>query len=301
MENRADIALVTENRLLTEPEGGDWYVRQVLDEDALLTAALARNGLRATRVAWDDPMVAWAGFRAVILRTPWNYADHFPAFEAWLEDVAAASRLMNPLSLVRWNVDKHYLGALAAGGLGVVPTLWFERGQTLDLERISAFTDHPHVVIKPTVSAGARLTFRLSTADLGREKPRFDALLQQEGLMVQPSQDRVLSDGELTFVVIDGRFSHAVRKIPKAGDFRVQDDLGGRVVAHVATTHERQFAERAVALSPQRPLYARVDAVTGNDGQLRLMELELIEPELFLRFEPQSAEDLASAIATGLR
>jgi glutathione synthase/RimK-type ligase-like ATP-grasp enzyme len=297
MTDRPEIALVTETRFLSEPEGGDWYIRQVLDEDALLIAALEREGIAATRVAWEDPAVAWERFDAVMLRTPWNYADHFAAFDGWLEKVATVSQLVNPLPLVRWNVDKHYLGALAAGGLDVVPTIWFERGETLNLRRIEEFTSAFHVVVKPTISAGARLTFRMSQGDLANECKAFDIMLQREGLMVQPSQDRVLGEGELTFVVIDGEFSHAVRKLPKPGDFRVQDDLGGRVVPHTATESERRFAERAVALCPRRPLYARVDAVFGNDGRLRLMELELIEPELFLRFHPSAADALADGLA----
>ena len=151
--------------------------------------------------------------------------------------------------------------------------------------------------MKPAVSGAARHTYRLNAANLDAHEAVLRGLLRDEAMMLQPFLGSVLTQGEFSLIVIGGRCTHAVRKIAKAGDFRVQDDHGGTVHPHTPTADEIVFAESAVAACAQAPLYARVDAVRDDAGALSLMELELVEPELFFRFSPPAADALAGAIA----
>ena len=146
------------------------------------------------------------------------------------------------------------------------------------------------------VSGAARLTYRVSLATLAVHEAIFARCLAAEAMMVQAFQPAILAEGELSLIVIEGRATHAIRKTAASGDFRVQDDHGGKVHAHRPTGEEAAFAEAAVAAVPNLPLYARVDFVRDCEGGLRLMELELIEPELFFRFHPPAAERLADAL-----
>lgn len=287
-----EIVLVTDERNLgaqgRPPHG------PVLEEERLLAEALRELGFAAPRVAWSDPAIDWARPRAALLRSTWDYSERPAEFLAWLARAAAATRVLNDPAIVRWNLDKRYLIELARAGVAVVPTERIERGGTLDLPRRLAAAGAPALIVKPAVSGAARETWRVDAGNLAERAPRLDALLRREALLVQPFVDAVRSAGELSFVLIDGRCRHAVRKRAKPGDFRVQDDHGGTVEPHAPGAAELDFAQRAVAAAPGRPLYARVDAVETGRGLL-LMELELIEPELFFRFRPRSAVELAQA------
>jgi glutathione synthase/RimK-type ligase-like ATP-grasp enzyme len=201
---------------------------------------------------------------------------------------------------VRWNVDKHYLRDLAERGLNVPVTRFIERGETTSLREAFAACHWNEVILKPAVSGAARHTYRLNAANLDAHKTVLQELLREESMIIQPFLTSVLTQGELSLIVIGGRCTHAVRKIAKPGDFRVQDDHGGTVHPHTPTADEIAFAESAVAACPQSPLYARVDAVRDASGELSLMELELVEPELFFRFHPPAADALAAAIAARL-
>ncbi|MBM4013510.1 MAG: hypothetical protein FJ293_00895 [Planctomycetes bacterium] len=281
-----------------------WH-RQLLREDHLLLDACRRAGLATERVAWSNPRFDWRCTRAACFRSTWDYFHRFGEFAAWLERAAAATRLLNDVAIVRWNLDKRYLLDLERAGVAIVPTAIVPAGGALDLERKLAAADggrhpRPELIVKPAVSGAARETHRIDGANAAAVAPRLAALLQREALLVQPFRPEVLSAGEVSLIVIAGRFSHAVAKRPKPGDFRVQDDHGGTVTAHAADAAEIDFALRAVAAAPAPPLYARVDVIE-HAGRLELMELELIEPELFFRFRPEAADELALAIATRLR
>ena len=156
------------------------------------------------------------------------------------------------------------------------------------------------MILKPAVSGAARHTYRINNANIEAHQAVLRELLREEAMMLQPFLSSVLTQGEVSLVVIGGRCTHAVRKVAKAGDFRVQDDHGGTVQAHTPTVDEIEFAEHAVAACSQTPLYARVDVVRDESDALSLMELELVEPELFFRFHPPAADLLAAAIAKAL-
>jgi glutathione synthase/RimK-type ligase-like ATP-grasp enzyme len=290
------LALLTDARFVGSAAEGDGYHGNILLEDRLLAEALAHHGVTTHRVDWADAEVEWARFDAAVFRTTWNYSDHYPAFRRWLDAVPVP--LVNAAGIIRENVDKRYLLALEAAGVAIVPTRLVERGAAAELDAVLGAAGWDEAVIKPAVSGGARNTFRVRR---GAEGARFAALVAEEAMLVQPFVHDVTAGGEVSVMVFGGRVSHAVRKIAKAGDFRVQDEHGGTVHAHVATADEGAFAERAVAACALPPVYARVDLVRDAGGALALMELELIEPELFLRMAPGAAPALAAAIVGVLR
>lgn len=297
----ADVALLTDRRYAAPmAASGDWYLGNILADDGLLAAALSARGLACRRVAWDDPTVDWRSFRLAVFRTTWDYAERFAAFAAWLPRVAAATQLMNPPDLVTWNLDKHYLATLATAEVPVVTTAFLERGGGLDLAGILRDRGWEEGVVKPCVSAGARHTYRFTVATAEATEAVIAPLLAEEAFMVQPFERRVLEDGEDSLMVFGGQVTHAVRKRGAAGDFRVQDDFGGTVQPSRPDGAQIDLALRAVAACPRSPAYARVDMVRSRDGGWRLMELELVEPEVWLRLHPPAADAFAAALVSRL-
>lgn len=287
----------------------DWEV-----DDRPLAAALAARGAEVVHAVWDDPEVDWPSFDACLIRTTWDYMEKREAYLRWAERVAKATRLFNPAAVVRWNTDKSYLGDLTAWGVPVVPTLWLPRGARVEIRGLLADRAWSAGFLKPTVGATSRETLRFATDEEGLASAQIhlDRLLPQEGMMLQPYLERVERDGELSAVFIDGAFSHAVRKIPPAGDYRVQDDFGARDEPVRLESHELALAAAVVAAvegwpelgqpgpEAERLLYARTDFLRDDAGRLRLTELELVEPSLFFRHAPQAAELLADALCRRL-
>jgi glutathione synthase/RimK-type ligase-like ATP-grasp enzyme len=258
---------------------------------------LRAHGLRVARRSWSDPAFDWSTTRTAILRSTWDYFHRFTEFRAWLERARRVTRLINDPALVDWNLDKHYLADLAAAGADVVPTHYAEQGDTEALASIMARQGWHEVVFKPAISGAARLTYRVDLSGCAAMEPVFAHCVADEAMLVQPFLPDVLVDGELSLIVIGGRCTHAVRKRARPGDFRVQDDHGGTVHPHLPTRDETAFAEAAVASCPAMPAYARVDAVRDRAGRLSVMELELVEPELFFRYHEPAARALADEVA----
>lgn len=256
----------------------------LVEDDLPIVTALAAAGVAAEPAVWDDE-VDWDRFDAVLLRSVWDYFLHPAAFRAWLDDLDRSGiPSLNPTSLVRWNMDKRYLRDLSARGVGTVETLWIEPGNGTTAASAAAKileTGWPEVVVKPAVSAGAWRTMRLRREEIATHLAGLEEILESGGILAQPFLPEILSDGEWSLLFFGGQFSHAVVKRPKAGDFRVQWTQGGSHAA--ATPSPRLVSEARAALlaAPDAGLYARVDGVV-REGRLLLMELEQIEPYLFL-------------------
>jgi glutathione synthase/RimK-type ligase-like ATP-grasp enzyme len=296
------VALVTERRYAfpIDHDAKDyWYLGQILADDRALTEALADQGLTAVRVDWADATVDWSRFACAVLRTTWDYFERPSEFAPWLERVAAATLLFNPWPMVRWNMDKHYLADLEARGVHAVPTRFFERGSAIDL-RAEVQGAWSEAVFKPVIGGGARQTFRLSQPVSPDLQDRAQALVANEAMLLQPFMHDIVHHGETALIYIDGELTHAIRKTPKPGDFRVQDDHGGTARPCEVSAAEIAFGQAALAASGETPLYGRVDVVRDNHGALAVMELELIEPELWLRHCPLAAHKLAQALARRL-
>jgi hypothetical protein len=264
-----------------------------VDEDqAPLLAALAAAGVSAQARAWDDPAVDWGGARACVIRSTWNYVRHYDAFLDWTARCAAAAALWNPPPVVRWNSHKRYLIELAQAGLPVVPTRVAPRGQPADLAALAEGWGAADIVIKPAVSAGSFLTVRVARNDLLRGQAHLDLVLADQDALVQPYQRSVADYGERALVWIDGALTHAVRKSPRfAGD---QQRISEPVPI---APDEAALAESILAAVVRQPLlYARVDLARDQRGRPCVMELELIEPSLFLDRSPAALARLAAAI-----
>ncbi len=263
---------------------------------SLLVRELAAAGADVTTAYWDDPDVDWAGFDLAVVRSTWDYSWRAEEFAGWLERCGKVVRVANPVGVLRWNMDKRYLGELAAAGVPTVPTRYLAPGDAPDLP-----DDHDYVV-KPTSGAGARYAARY-TPEERETAVRHLARMHAEGFtaMVQPYIGSIDATGERAVQFFGGRLLHASRKGAVLAPGTAYDD---DKVAHpdleqwIPTPAELAVAERALAAVPDNSglLYARVDLVLGDDGEPRVMELELIEPNLFLDLHPDSVPVVVQAI-----
>ena len=289
------VALVNDHSTI-KPDKLTAYIRQILAEDAYLSDAFATLGVTTSRVDWADPSTDWSAFDAILIRQTWDYFHRFEEFNSWLDRVEPLTQVVNPVPVMRWNADKRYLLELAEAGIATVSTQVFKRqSSTPDLAQVMDQHHYSEVVIKPAVSGAGRETWRIKRALADQEQSRWQALLEQEDMLLQPFMPAILESGEVSLIVIAGQVTHAVRKIAAAGEFRVQDDHGGSVHPHEPSAAEIALAEQAISVVSGEVSYARVDLVESPTG-LQVMELELIEPELFFRNAPQSAQRLEQAV-----
>lgn len=295
LKKKYDIVILTDSRFMN-PETKDEYVQNVLFEDNYAKAALEQKGLRVGRTNWDDSGFDWTETEYAIFKTTWDYFDRYEEFSKWLEEVSKKTKLINRIETIRWNVDKHYLLDLNKKGVNIPKTIFIKKGDDRALTDIFMNSGWKDSILKPVVSGGGRHTYKIDKVNLIEHEKIYRELIENEAMMLQEFQYSVTEDGELTFVVFGGKFSHAVLKRAKAGDFRVQDDYGGTVHEYTASKQEIEFAELIVSLCNPNPVYGRVDAIKDNDGNLAVSELELIEPELWFRTKPESADDYAEAV-----
>ncbi len=299
---RFDITILTAERYLhpfktAEP---DWYVKQILDEDELLASALRKKGLSVHRIDWTNPDFDWSSTRSVIFRSTWDYTERYEEFLRFIRSRHSGTVMFNPASIILWNLDKHYLRDLQMRGVRIPQTIYIEKDSVTDLQQLFDKHRFTEAILKPAMSAGARHTYRLNSVNLNEHEELFQRLIKDEAMMLQPFLSSVMSEGEKTLVVIGGRFTHAVIKKAKAGDFRVQDDFGGTVDHYTPTEEEIAFAEHAVSVCDPLPAYARVDILRNAEGLPVVSELEMIEPELWFRFHPEAADRLADVISMQL-
>lgn len=251
------------------------------DDDHALAGALHRRGAHVDFICWDDPSIQWSTVGLAVIRSTWDYHQRVDAFLAWVDYAESVTRLVNDARTVRWNAHKSYLHDLAATGVPVVPTEIVPRGGHHDLGA-------GDWVVKPAVSIGAdRTTPHATQADL-------DTLVATDDVLVQPYR-REVHDGEVSVICIGGEPMHAVRKVPKQGDFRTQEHLGAAVSRVTITDAYARLAHAALAVAPSPTAFARVDLLDTTEGPL-LMELELIEPTLWFDHGPDSADSLADLL-----
>lgn len=295
----AKVALVTERRF-EAPQYIDDVTAAVLEEDRLLVTALTEHDVISYRVDWSRSDVDWRSFDAVVVRTPWDYFDRFEAFSRWLDDLEGHPCVLNDLATLRWNADKHYLADLEAAGLPIVPTTFVDRGEATTLAEAAAAVGAEAVVYKPVVGGGGRETYHAEAGRLGEHEERFAGLVQTHGMMVQPFMPHIVEHGEVTVVAFAGEPTHALVKRAREGEFRVQSEHGGTLHAHTASEDELALTRAAMAVHGPVPTYGRLDLVRDASGDARIMELEVIEPELWLRLHPPAAHRFAAQIVAAL-
>ena len=289
-----DVIVLTQAEYINPPKV-DWYVQNVLDEDTYVLEALRSQGLKAEKKDWADPNFDWTTTRAVIFRTTWDYFDRYSEFAPWLEEISSKCLLLNSADIINWNIDKHYLRDLKEAGLNVAPSYFIKRGSNTILSDLFSLTGWSEAVLKPTISGAARHTYRLNQSNADKHEEILSNLLKEEDMIFQEFLNDIVEFGEISLMFMGGEYTHAVRKIAKSGDFRVQDDHGGTVEIHEASIEDIKFGLASLEACPYETAYARIDIVKDNHGELSLCELELIEPELWFRNFPPAATKLAIA------
>jgi glutathione synthase/RimK-type ligase-like ATP-grasp enzyme len=268
------------------------------DDDIVAIAPLRARGVHAEPAVWSDASVRWDAYDGVVVRSCWDYHRQLDTFLAWIDRLERLGvRVWNPPDVLRWNTRKTYLRDLAAAGVPTVPTAWPNEGDSLvELLAARGWRD---AVVKPVVSASAFRTWRVRAAEASSREGEFRDALTHGAVMVQPFLEDVVRTGEWSLVFLGGAFSHAALKRPRPGDFRVQAEHGGS--STVETPDERLVAEAASIVDRYAAgcLYARVDGVVV-DGSLQLMELELVEPSLFLGLTGSGAERFAEVVAAAI-
>ncbi len=271
------------------------------EENDNLHRFLTEKGLNVSFQIWDDPKVDWSRFDLVILKSPWDYFDKIDAFYTWLDKLEQIGcRVLNPISTVRWNADKRYLKDIQDKGMDIVPTIWLEKGNTFNAAEAFEKLGSEKIIVKPSVSGGAKNTFALNPTDAQAQTDTINSLLAEEAFLVQPFVEEIKTKGEWSFLFFNGEYSHTVLKTVKPGDFRVQHFFGGTIHTPEPPAALLESAHNIVDHFAQDCLYARVDGVEIN-GQLHLMELELIEPFLFLGMSEGALERYYEAIVEHLQ
>jgi O-ureido-D-serine cyclo-ligase len=275
-----------------------------LDEDEPpLHLALQNAGCNVQTAEWDDANADWASFDVALLRSAWDYAERVTEFLAWVERASKLTHVLNPLPVVRWNTDKHYLAQLAAAGIATVPSTFIEPGDDAGqaIGKLLELHDNAELVVKPAIGAGSRDTERHRRTELGPAVAHAKRLLNaNRSVLVQPYLERVDRDGETALMFFEGRFSHAIRKgplLPPGGVATTGLFAAESITPRVPGADEMRLAEKIVAAVPFGiPLYARIDLIRDDDGAPCLLELELTEPSLFFAHAAGSAEKFTAAV-----
>ena len=269
--------------------------------DHLLDQPLQALGWQTEVVSWRSRDVNWSDYGVVIIRSPWDYQDDMASFLQVLSAIEqSTARLENSLAVVKWNINKSYLKSLAVDGVTIVPTLWPE---AFDAKQLAEYFTHfcsEQIVLKPRVSANADNTFWLTKANYQAKIAELTAAFANRELMVQPFMADICSEGEFSLFYFNGEFSHAILKTPAQGDFRVQEEHGGALLAispEPALVAAANQTMQAITNLHGELLYARIDFVRYQ-ASFALMEAELIEPSLYFNMDDTSPQRFAKAFAT---
>ena len=269
-------------------------------DDEPLPAALQRRGYDTCVAAWNDMTVNWADCAAVVIRTAWDYHLKIAAFRVWLQQLESNGvTVINPPDLLRWNMDKSYLRDIANFGCRMLETVFVQQGQAANLADIITQQNWEQVVIKPLIGANALDTWLIHRDNAASQQAQFERVVQATGAMVQQFAPQI-HNGEWSLVFFNSVFSHATLKFPAQGTIFVHEDKGGITRLQDAPlpliAQASQVLRVTQRLSGVLPVYARVDGLVDGDDFV-LMEIECIEPELFLtKAAPYAAERFADAI-----
>ncbi|MEX0315839.1 MAG: RimK family alpha-L-glutamate ligase, partial [Allomuricauda sp.] len=288
-----DIVILTDSRY-TNPKKINQLTENVLQEDELVKDALEKEGFLVIRKAWDDTEFDWGSTKYALFRSTWDCFDRFDEFLNWFKQTGKVTKFINSYKLISWNIDKHYLQDLKNNGVNIPKTLYVEPPSSINLkeaidhskEKLGFESDN--FVLKPCIAGGARHTYKFHQSEWTKYDGVFRQLISNETMMLQEFQKNIVDEGEISMVLFNGKFSHAVLKNAKQGDFRVQDDFGGSVNEYQPSKEEINFAVQVLNASPEMPIYARVDIFKDNQGALALAELEIFEPELWFRRLPEA-------------
>ncbi|MES2448526.1 MAG: hypothetical protein V4546_15165 [Bacteroidota bacterium] len=282
--------------LVTYQDKGAYSTINVNNEDDQIINYLTEKGLNITKEIWNDEQVNWENYDVAILKSPWDYFDLIEDFYAWLKKIESLNiKLLNPLETVRWNADKHYLFDIEKAGLKVTPSKFITKGDEVNLLQYFEDFKTDQFIVKPAVSGGSKNTFKVTAANVDEINEKLKTLVQLEDFILQPFIKEIEEIGELSFLFFNGQFSHALLKKAAKGDFRVQATFGGTVLPHQPNDELIKTAKKYVDQFAEGCLYARVDGAMVNN-EFVLMELELIEPFLFLDTNQKALKNYYEAL-----
>jgi len=281
---------------LTLDERGDFVID---DEHAI--EPLARLGWRVATLSWRQAEIPWSDFDAVVIRSTWDYWNDVPAFLDTLARIHRQAPLANPLDLVHWNLAKTYLRDLEGKGVGIVPTLWLDDLLPTALAGHAERLGGDELVVKPVVGANGEDAFRLTPGDDPERLQAIAGRFRGRPCMLQPFLHAVREEGEYSLFFFSGEYSHAILKVPAAEEFRSQEERGAEIHPVQPQADLLARGRQALAAVTPPPLYARVDLVRNAAGEFEVMELELIEPSLYLRTDPGAPERFARAVDAWFR
>jgi glutathione synthase/RimK-type ligase-like ATP-grasp enzyme len=271
----------------------------LIESDQALVGLFLEKNIKATPVVWNDSAVDFRQFDAILIRSIWDYFLHENDFNAWLDFLEKNKiPLFNSVKTVRENQHKFYLKTLSEKGVSIIPTIFLEKTDALDLSFI-AEKNWSRCVIKPAISAGSHETTLFNLVELAEIEEKYRAFAKNNDLLVQPFMPEIQETGEFSFIFFDKKFSHAIQKTPKSGDFRIQSQFGGVYQIYEPSEAILQTATNILKQYSEDLLYARVDGIV-RDGQLLLMEIELIEPDLYFDFYPEKKAVFVNLVAEKL-
>lgn len=282
--------------LITYLDKGSYDTTTVESEDDKLLYFLKEKGLTIDLVIWNNPHINWEDYQVAILKSPWDYFDLIEDFYTWLDLLVTKKvKLLNPVNVVRWNSDKRYLKEIEAAGLKIIPSIFINKQNHLSLKHFFDEFNTDKLIVKPCISGGAKNTFKVTIDHVEAVNHQLNHLLQEEDFIIQPFLPEILESGEWSFIFFNGTYSHSLIKRAKPGDFRVQPAHGGSVHPQNPDHDLIAMAQQYVDLFAKNCLYARVDGTFVN-GDFLLMELELIEPFLFLNTAPENYDRYYEAL-----
>lgn len=272
------------------------YDTNTIDEDKLLSEILTELGISHEIQAWSDPKVDWSSYSHLLIKSTWDYFDFYPDFLAWIEKIKALGiPVLNDLDLVRWNSSKDYLLEIESQGFPTIAGVILEKGSQPTLENIKKKLSSDTIVVKPLVSGGAKNTLKIPVSEWSNFEEKITELVQEEAFLAQPYVNEVAEVGEYSLIFFNQQFSHAVLKTPAKSDFRVQHYFGGTIQEIHPEAHLLESCQKLIDAFGKGTLYGRVDGVQ-IDGVFHLMELELIEPYLFLGLSDQAIPNYREAL-----
>jgi glutathione synthase/RimK-type ligase-like ATP-grasp enzyme len=275
---------------------------QLHEDERVLLSALAAAGADAQAAVWSDAAVAWSGFDLAVVRSTWDYFERVTEFKAWLARIEQEGvRLCNPVALVRWNMDKHYLKELEAGGVAIVPTRFVDAGEQLDVAQFLEERGWERAILKPALSGGAYRTHKFAADEAVELQGELEGIAASGGALLQPFVPEIVDEGEWSLLFFGGALSHAILKTPRGGDFRVQPQFGGTFKRVTPPPTMLAAATAIVRGLPAPATYVRVDGVRRGE-QFLLMEVEAIEPFLFLPAAgPEAVDRYVAAVLAEAR
>ncbi len=262
---------------------------QLIPEEQALLDEFKKNHFYTQAVVWSEE-IDWNEFNFVIVRNPWDYFSRYEQFLRVLKDIKdSKATLINSYETILWNLDKTYLETLTFEGIPTVPTFKIEKFNQEKFEDILMLIKAQEFVIKPVVGASGVDTFRKKVSLDMSEVEHLLSVFQNRDVLVQPFMPNIISQGEISFIFFNDKFSHAIKKTAKAGEFRIQEEHGGSVEVYKPSDKEVELALQILMACSRDYFYARVDVVEDEKGQLRLMELELVEPQLFFKYSEEAS------------